>query len=100
MNVRFLKMTPPREGHGDPARARAAFLEVIENQIRSNDPPETKQTLERLLKEGFSREESLKYITCALVGELFGVLKQESSYDHARYIANLKALPKLPWDNE
>jgi hypothetical protein len=93
-------MAPPREKHGDPARARAAFLEVIENQIRSNDPPETKQTLDRLLKEGFSREESLKYIACALVGELFGVLKRESSYDHARYIANLKALPKLPWDNE
>jgi len=89
-----------KKGHGDPVKARAAFLEVIENQIRSNDPPETKQTLHRLLKEGFSREESLKYIACALVGELFGVLKQETRYDHARYIANHKALPKLPWDNE
>jgi hypothetical protein len=86
--------------NGDPARARAALLEVIENQVRSNDPPETKQTLDRLLRDGFSREESLKYIACALVGELFGVLKQESSYDHTRYLANLKALPKLPWDNE
>lgn len=93
-------MAPPRKKNGDPAKARAALLEVIENQIRSNDPPEAKQTLDCLLKQGFSREESLKYIACAFVGELFGVLKQESSYDHARYLANLKALPKLPWDEE
>jgi hypothetical protein len=89
-----------RQKQGDPAKARAALLKAIENQIRSNDPPETRQTLDRLLKQVFFREGSLKFIACALVGELFGVLKQKSSYDHARYIANLKALPKLSWDNE
>jgi hypothetical protein len=87
-----------REKLGDPARARAALLETIEKQILSNDPPETGQTLERLLRQGFSREASLRYIASALVGELFGVLRNEASFDQARYIANLNALPKLPWD--
>ena len=99
-NVRSLNMRSPRKKRGDPERARAAFLEVIENQIRLNNPPETRQTLERLMKLGISREESMKYIACALVGELFGVLKNESKYDNERYIANLKRLPKLPWDEE
>ena len=82
----------------DPARARAAMLEVIENQIRSNDPPQTSQTLKRLMSEGHSREDAMKYIACALSVELFGVIKSEAQYDHARYVANLERLPKLPWD--
>jgi hypothetical protein len=93
-------MNPANKKHGDPERARAAFLAAIETQIRSNDPPETKQTLDRLMQAGFSREASMKYIACALIGELFGVLKNGSKYDHARYIANLKRLPKRPWDAE
>ena len=93
-------MVPPKEKKSDPARARAALLEVIEKQIHSNDPPETKEALGRLLGQGFSREESLKYIASALIGELFGVLNKGASYDQARYVANLKALPKLPWDKQ
>ncbi len=42
----------------------------------------------------------MKYIACALIGELFGILKNESKYDHERYVANLKRLPKRPWDVE
>ena len=35
-------------------RLRVAFLAVVENQLRDNDPPETRQTLERLQAEGYS----------------------------------------------
>ncbi len=92
--------SPANRKKGDPARARAAMLEAIETQLRSKDPPETRQTYERLMKEGFSRDQTMKLIACALVGELFGVLKNESKYEHARYAANLKRLPKLPWDKD
>ena len=84
----------------DPARARAAMLKAIETQIRSNDPPETRQTFERLMHEGYALDETLKLIASALVGELFGVLKNDSQYDHARFVANLQRLPMLPWDKE
>ena len=93
-------MNPPNGEKGAPARARAAMLKAIETQIRSNDPPETRQTFERLLQEGYPLEEALKLIASALMGELFGVLKNETEYDHARYIANLQRLPKLPWDKD
>lgn len=88
------------EKRGDPARARAALLETIETQLRDNDPPEAQQALERLMKQGYTREASIKYIASALIGEVFGVLRNESSYDQARYVANLNALPKRPWDRE
>ena len=93
-------MTSPKKQSGDPAKARAALLEVIETQIRLNDPPQTRQTLERLLKQGYSREECLKYIGSALIGEVFGVLRNESKYEPARYVANLNALPKMPWNKD
>ena len=34
-----------------------AILEVVEKQIRSGKPPETRQTYERLVKSGYSDEE-------------------------------------------
>ena len=39
-------------------------------------------------------------VASALIGEVFGVLRNESSYDHARYVANLNALPRRPWDRD
>ncbi len=93
-------MATPSDEKGDPAKARAALLGVIETQIASNNPPETKQAFDRLLAQGFSRDECLKYIASALIAELFGAIKGQSNYDPARYIANLRALPKLPWEKE
>lgn len=84
----------------NPELAREALFEVIENQIRDNDPPETRQTLDRLLGEGYTREEAMKLIACALVSEIYDIMKSETSYDNARYIANLTRLPELPWDDQ
>ncbi len=87
-------------GDGDPEVLRAALFEVIENQLRSDDPPETRETLDRLKREGHTREEAMKLIGCALSVEVFGILKTQMPYDNARYVANLKRLPELPWDDE
>jgi hypothetical protein len=81
-------------------RLREAILEVIKSQIKENDPPETKQTLDRLLREGFPKEEALKLIGYVVASEVFTVLKENRNYDHAKYISALNALPKLPWEKE
>ena len=90
--------TPENDKHGDPERARLAMLEAIEAQLRSDDPPETRQTLARLMQQGMSREQAIKAIAGALIREVFSVLKDGSAYDRERYVANLKRLPKRPWD--
>ena len=81
-------------------RLREAILEVINNQMRDNDPPETKQAFLRLHKEGFSKEETLKLIGYVVASEVFTVLKENRPYDNEKYIEALKALPKLPWEKE
>ena len=80
-------------------RLREAILAVTNKQIRDNDPPETKQALIRLREQGFSEEEALKLIGYVVASEVFTVLKENRNYAHAKYIAALNALPKLPWVN-
>ena len=76
--------------------AGEAIVEAIENQLRENNPPETKCTLDRLMGIGESRENAMRYIACALSVEIFGAVKDLIPYDEERYINNLKALPRLP----
>jgi len=79
-------------------RLRAAILEVINNQIRDNDPPETKKTLIRLQEQGFSEDEALKLIGYVIASEVFSVLKENRQYDKKQFISALNDLPGLPWE--
>ena len=81
-------------------RAREVIFEAVENQIRKNDPPETKETLDRLVQSGQSREEALRLIAGVLANEMFEVMKSKRRYDNARYVANLARLSSVPWDVE
>ena len=53
----------PKNEVGNP-RLRRAFLDIVQNQLRVNTPPETKETLDRLLREGYSRKRALEMIAC------------------------------------
>lgn len=77
-------------------RVGALVIEAVENQLEDNDPPETKETLERLISEGETRENALRHIACALAIEIFGALKHRQPFDLQRYQNNLKALPEEP----
>ena len=81
-------------------RLRKAILEVINIQIRDNDPPDTRKNLIRLQSEGFSEEETLQLIGYVVAAEVFSVLQENRPYDKERYIAALNRLPKLPWEKE
>lgn len=85
----------PKYEEGNP-RLKAAFLEVVDNQLDANDPPETRHTLDRLIAQGISEEEAKLYIAQAVCYEVFNVLKHKQSSDQARYLRNLQRLPKEP----
>ena len=71
-------------------------MEVVDNQLRDNDPPETRQTYERLLKEGFSDEEARTLIAQVVTYEIFAVTKEEEPFNHTRFVAWLNKLPQPP----
>ena len=76
----------------------AAILEAVDNQLRDLNPPETKETYDRLVASGISDKEARRLIAVALSSEMFQMLKCKKEYNPARYIASLRELPKLPWD--
>ena len=75
-----------------------AILEAVEDQLRANNPPETKQTLQRLMKEGHSMNEAKQLIGVVLFTEMVDMLNQNRFFDEARFVAALQQLPKLPSD--
>ena len=77
-------------------RLRNAIFEVIENQIKSDNPPETALTLERLKKEGYSDFQAKQLIGQAVVIEVIDALKNNKPYNEERYLRNLRNLPTDP----
>ena len=78
---------------------KAAIMEVMDNQIKNNDPPETSLTLKRLQKEGFSEFDARQLIGQCVAVELFDVIKLQKPYDNERYIGHLLNLPTPPVDD-
>ena len=70
-------------------------MEVVENQLRDLDPPETKQTFDRLLKEGIDEAEVRRLIACVVVSEIFDVLKSGKPYNAERSADALARLPQV-----
>jgi methanogenic corrinoid protein MtbC1 len=66
--------------------------EVVENQIRDGDPKETKETLERLMDQGYSRHEAIHKIGTVVVEEIYTVLKRKEKFNEERYVKKLLAL--------
>jgi len=85
------KPKPP----GNPDRARAALLGVVEKQLAEGTPKEVGGTLIRLCFLGYSRDEAIRLIAVALTIDMREMMLQSRAYDETRYIAKLGALPEL-----
>ncbi len=85
--------TPP----ADPV-LNAALLEIVDNQLADGKPPETRQTFDRLVRDGYSPDEARGLIGCVVISEISEVMRREEEYDEARFVAALHRLPRLPWE--
>lgn len=93
--------TPPRTADDrlPPAvnrELRAAILSIVDEQLSSGDPPETRQTLDRLVESGHSPEGARQLIAQVVAREIYTVMARGDRYDAARYRAALAGLPSLP----
>ena len=77
---------------------KQAILEVVNNQLKNLDPPETKETYDRLVASGISDQEARRLIGCVVTSEIHDVLKQKQPFDHGRFVKALNKLPRLPWE--
>ena len=77
---------------------REAIDEIVNTQLRENSPPQVRQTAERLIASGYTREEAFSLLGCALSHEMFNILGSGECFDVQSYAASLDKLPALPWD--
>jgi len=77
---------------------KAAILEVVDNQLQANDPPETRQTYDRLISEGYAEKEAKKLIGAVVSAEIFDVLSKQEPFNPERFVKALRNLPNLPMD--
>lgn len=71
---------------------KKAIPEVVENQIRENNPSETKKTLDRLLKAGYSKDDAMKLIGRVVAVEIYKVLKNKEPFNDEKYVKALREL--------
>jgi hypothetical protein len=72
------------------------ILDVVEKQLRSDTPPQTRVTLERLVAQGFSKEEAKHLIGSAVVIEMRAVVEESRAFSRERFVSLLEDLPRLP----
>jgi len=77
--------------------AGEAVFKAINNQIQGNNPPETKQTYDRLMKEIKIHDEVMKYIGVVMMAETLDILKSKKPFNKKRYIERLNKLPDISW---
>ena len=75
---------------------RDQIFVIIKNQMEEDNPPETNETYNRLIKEGYSDFEAKQLIGQCVAVELYNVLKHGKPFDEERYVNNLKQLPNKP----
>jgi hypothetical protein len=77
-----------------------ALFEAVENQLAEGNPLAAKETMLRLRMSGFSHQEALEFIACALAAEIMVMEEQQVPFNEQRYADFLACLPEMPWDDE
>ncbi|MGD0339020.1 MAG: hypothetical protein ABSB78_09545 [Bacteroidota bacterium] len=79
---------------------KSVYLDAVESQLRNNNPPETRETLERLREEGLSEDDAKLLIASAIAAESYFILKSRTEFNLERFVRNLKRLPDQSFDSE
>lgn len=97
---RIAQITEWHEIHPQPAlhpthmnvALHAGFHAVAEAQIAANEPPITRETLDRLMADGLRRHPALHLVMRVLVEHLHEAMTEGRSFDEARYARALRGL--------
>ncbi len=76
------------------------FLMVVDNQLKMDNPKETRQTLERLKGMDYSDLEAKSLIAQCVAAEMYEVMKSNRPFNEQRYVGMLNQLPTSPLIDE
>jgi uncharacterized protein YoaH (UPF0181 family) len=75
---------------------RDGFLNTVQEQIASGDPPVVRATRDRLVSQGLSEGEAAQMIAIVLRNEMKQMISESRSFDDTRFASLLQKLPSLP----
>lgn len=81
-------------------RLKKIILEIVENQLKDNNPPATRQAYRKLLDAGYSAREAKEKIGAVVLTEIYDVLKENQPYDEKRYGLALEEMVQQSIDFE
>ena len=73
-------------------RLKALILEVVDNQINDNDPPITRETMERLKARGYTEKKAKEMIGSVVTTYIYEIMKNGKDFDVVKYARDLKRL--------
>ena len=76
------------------------MLKIVNNQLKANDPPCTKDIYENLLSVGYSESEAKDKIGAVVRDEIYDLLKRGQSFDREKYKDNLEEMLEQSIDYE
>ncbi|WP_066173801.1 hypothetical protein [Bacillus marinisedimentorum] len=68
------------------------LIEIVENQLNTEDPKCTKETYDRLMQMGYTKERAKKMIAAVLVEEMSSLMKNQEPFNEQRYGEKLAEL--------
>lgn len=73
---------------------RKAIIIAVENQLNSNNPPEVRKTLNRLMarNKDIDFDSAVEIIAAVLIGEIYDMFKNQEEFNEKRYAKELKKL--------
>ena len=75
---------------------RDGFLNTVQEQIASGEPPVVRATRDRLVSQGLSEPEAAQMIAIVLRNEMKQMISESRSFDDVRFAGLLQQLPTLP----
>ena len=83
-------------------KLKKTIREVVENQLRANDPPCTKDANEQLLNAGYIKSEAKDKIGAVVLTEIYDILRAGQSYDEEKYKKSLEEIlrPSLDYEDD
>jgi hypothetical protein len=79
-------------------RAKAALLQALDDQLRSPETPEVRTELNRLVAAGVKEQEARLMMATVLGFHLVSLMKGNSDFDYSAYLAELRKLPEIDYD--
>lgn len=81
-------------------RLKKIILEIVDNQLKENNPPCTKDTYEKLINAGYSRSEAKEKIGAIVLTEIYDILKEGQTFDEENYKKSLEEMLRQSIDYE